>query len=127
MANLSPHFQIDSHNNITVTQGDIQAIVFQITDANDAAIDITGYTFFFTVKTKPDDDVTDASAIVKKNWDSHTTPVSGITTLNLTAAEMSIPLGVYYYDVQMQSGANDPVTILSAKFTTIYQITNRMS
>lgn len=60
-------------------------------------IDITGYKFYFTVKTGLS--VADGSATLQQSWTSHTSPTEGLTTWTLTETESNaISAGNYLFD-----------------------------
>lgn len=60
------------------------------------ALDITGWTVYFTVKEFMTD--TDANAKIAKEITSHSEPLNGITLLELTSEDTDL-LGNYYYSV----------------------------
>ena len=79
-------------------------------------IDITGYTFLFTVKSKISD--TDASAIIKKTITSHSDPTNGVTQIALVESDTEDQSGSYLYDFQRLDTSTDRAVILKrAKFT----------
>lgn len=63
-------------------------------------IDITGYTFYFTVKRLVDNVKDDSSALIQKDITTFTDPTNGKFTLSLTKDETDIPQGEYVYDFQ---------------------------
>lgn len=76
--------------NYTIIQGDTFVAVDTITDNNGDAVDLTGATIVTTVV---DRNGTDLAEITTS---SHTTPVSGITTITIPAATTAnFPMGVY--------------------------------
>lgn len=83
-------------------RGDDVTLNLTFKDANGDAINITNYTIFFTLKRNKYD--TDAQAVLSKNITSHTTPLSGLTQIALTAAETDDLLGSYYYDISYKTG-----------------------
>jgi len=76
--------------------------VYELTfiDENKAVIDITGYTVFFTVKTKPDD--LDAAALISYTITSHYNATGGISLVSLTAADTA-RIGNFYYDFKVKT------------------------
>lgn len=59
---------------------------------------------YFTVKTKPDNDQTDADALITKNWTVGTDAEyddDGYLNLNLTENETDIDFGDYVYDIKL--------------------------
>jgi len=63
-----------------------------------------GDQLYFTVKTKPDNDQTDADALITKNWTVGTDAEyddEGYLNLNLTESETDIDFGDYVYDIKL--------------------------
>lgn len=88
---------------LTIIRGDDTTINITCLDDNGAAIDITGYTIFFTVKSNIND--ADASAVISKQTSSHTSPTQGRSTITLAHADTDIAEGDYIYDFQLVSGS----------------------
>ena len=99
---------------IPTTKGDTTSIVFTITDSSGVAVNITGYTAYFTIKKDPNDP--DARAIITKSWTSHTTPASGITTLSLTSADTNKANGTYFWDLKLKDGSSNITTAGQGSF-----------
>lgn len=89
------------------------SIVITMTDSNDAAIDITGYVFYFTLKTNVDD----AVALLSKTVSVHTNPTGGITTITLDADDTDTFLGDYYYDIRYKDTSDKVHTVCTGIFT----------
>ena len=70
-------------------------------------INLTGKTVFVSVKRRTDYKIDDTEALITSKITVHTTPLSGITTWTLTAAQTLIPLGHYKADVRIYTGATD--------------------
>ena len=112
---------------IEVVRGDDDVRTITFKDATGTAIDITGWTVFFTVK-RADTDA-DASAVLTKNITSHTTPLSGITTLTLLNTDLDALSGVYVYDLQVKTD-DAPAkiyTIMKGPFIVHNDVTRRIS
>lgn len=65
---------------------------------------VTGDTLYFTVKPKPDNDNTDASALISKYWTVGTDASyddDGYLNLNLSENETDIDFGDYVYDIKL--------------------------
>lgn len=63
-----------------------------------------GDNIYFTVKAKPDNDQTDADALITKNWTVGTDAEyddEGYLNLNLTENETDIDFGDYIYDIKL--------------------------
>ena len=64
----------------------------------------TGDDLYFTVKTKPDNDQTDADALITKKWTVGTDASyddDGYLNLTLTESETDIDFGDYVYDIKL--------------------------
>lgn len=110
-----------ANSNLEVYAGEDRSYTLTFTDDNDAAINITGYTIWFTVKENPAD--TDANALIQKEITSHTTPASGITTITLTDDDTDVTLGNHYYDIQMMDTSALITTVLVGRFKVNRRIT----
>jgi len=106
---------------IAIFRGDSENIVVEVKNSAGVGIDITGYTFWFTVKTLESD--ADASAIIQKEVTVHTTPLSGITTIEIPYTDTEIDAGDYQYDIQMKSTTDDITTLLRGTFRIKQDIT----
>lgn len=93
---------------ITVNRGTTYSIVVTY-QVDGVAVDITGATILFTVKSvESDTDATDATALVQKNVTSHSDPTHGISTITLTPANTrDIEPGNYYYSIKIDKNSND--------------------
>ena len=68
-----------------------------------------GDTIYFTVKYKPDADLTDDDALIKTNWVVGTdvqVSEDGTLELGLTAEETNIAFGDYFYDLKLVSAGD---------------------
>jgi len=79
-------------------------------------LDVCDYTFsdgdkvYFTVKTKPDNDITDDDALIKTDWTYGTDcslNANGQLELTLTATQTDIAYGDYFYDLKLVSTADN--------------------
>lgn len=95
------------------------------TDSNGAAIDITGYTVWFTVKSDVDD--TDANAKIQKVVTSHSDPTNGQTQIDLTNADTDIAEGRYVYDIQLLDTSSDVLTVIVGSFIILNRVTDAVS
>lgn len=74
----------------TITQGD--SFTEEITvEADGTPLDITGAHFTFTAKKNPVKDADVDALIGPHSWSAHTDAVNGVTTLQLTPDETTIP------------------------------------
>jgi hypothetical protein len=86
---------------------------------------ITGWTVFFTVKKKTSQLDTEAS--ISKTITSHTTPLSGITTITLTDTDTDIPSGDYVYDITYIDTSNNRKSTGVGTFRVMDYVTQRSS
>ena len=104
----------------TVTQGDTKTITYVF-----KSIDLSTADFFMTVKT--DTRLSDSSATIKKEPTDFNISYDGTNTTvyyTLTSEDTKIPVGVYYYDVQIKY--NEQIfTIFKGTFTIVWQATER--
>ena len=111
-----------------VFKGDAKNFVITVKQ-NGVAVDITGYTFFMTVK----DDInnSDTNANIKKTVTNHTDPTAGITTIALTPTDTDIVISSstknYVYDVRMKDTSGNITTLLSGVFKVKQPITSDTS
>ena len=106
--------------------GDSVASVITLTDATTgAAINISGYTFYFTMKYSESD--LDASAIISKTF----TPVgdgsTGKVILALSSADTSVESKNYFYDLRYKDGSGNKGTLLNGKFYLNQSITRTIA
>lgn len=115
-----------ANTDLTAPRRDTFPIVVTVT-SDGAAVDITGYTFFFTAK-KCDTD-TDAQAVITKDVTSHTNPTGGVTTITLSSADTNVDAMDYVYDIQMKDTSGNITTLVTpaGKFTIVQDITQRTS
>jgi len=107
---------------IKMFKRDTENIVVTVKDSDGVAIDITGYTFWLTIKTL--EAQADSDAVLQKEITTHTNPTGGITTFPITSAESgAIEVGDYQYDIQMKSAANDISTLVRGTFIIEQDIT----
>jgi hypothetical protein len=106
-------------------RGDTKHYPLTFTDSNNAPIDITGWTVFFTVKTNLSD--ADLSAVLQKTITTHTAPTSGQTQIDLSSTDTDALNGDYYYDIQIKTVSGDITTVLSGSFKVAPDVTRRTS
>ena len=111
--------------NYSKYRGDDVALNLTFKDSAGVAINITGYTVFFTLKRNKYD--TDAQAALTKTVTAHTVPASGQTQIALTAAETAALNGSYYYDMSYKTTGNAIKTVDSGVFTFKDDTTIRIS
>ena len=104
--------------NISQYRGDTWNFTIVVTDSASVAVDISAYTFYFTMKTG---DITDGAALIgpiSVTTGSHSDPVNGTTIITASAAvtDVIVP-GRYFYDIQMKDGSGEITTIISGLVT----------
>lgn len=109
---------------LTVTRGDNATYTLTITDSG-GAVDITGYTIYFTVKRKTDARKDDNEALISKNVTSHTNAVGGITDVVLLNTDTEIDVGSHKFDFQMKSATDAITTLLTGTFRVVDDVTKR--
>ena len=86
---------------LEIIRGDTISLPITIKDSDGVAIDITGATVFFTIKS--DETLADTSASVSKTVTSHPAPASGQTTVELDPTDTEdLTAGIYYWDIQIK-------------------------
>ncbi len=110
---------------ITIFRGDTVNLDITVTDSDGSAVNITGYTFFFTCKTNNDD--SDDDALIKKDVTSHTNPTGGITRITLSKTDTDVTIGNHYYDIQMKDLSGNITTLTADRFIVEQDITTRTS
>ena len=104
-------------------KNDTWTISLSIKDNASNPVDITGYAFFFTMKTNETD--ADANAILKKDVTSHITPASGLTAIVCTPTDTAISGGRYFYDIQMKDTGSAISTLVKGVVVVEQDITTR--
>jgi hypothetical protein len=100
-----------------------RTLTITVKDNDDVAINITGYTVYFTVRETPHSSTT----LIDKTVTSHLTPASGITTVTLDAAtDTNIAEGSYYYQFGIRDTTDKILKTVRGKFN-VYQDVNQES
>jgi len=83
------------------------------------AVDISGWSLYFTVKSNYED--IDADAIITKNivFPANASSVAGIGYLPLTMDDTDVALGNYKYDMKLIDGTTSRETFLRGKYNII--------
>jgi CubicO group peptidase (beta-lactamase class C family) len=102
-----------------------------IKDADGNAVDITGYTLYFTVKPDTDDDsgsdTTAVIAIVKSTYVAPgDDPTNGVAYLTLANTSTVIAKGNYYYDLRVSTGAGKGQTLFYGRYCIKQDITEEI-
>ena len=108
---------------LSVFKGDSQDYNFTIKDGDGAAINITGYTFYLTVR----ESNAAGDAKIAKIVTSHTAPTAGQTTISISSSDTSIDVSSstqqYVYDVRMKDTTAKVTTLLNGNFKVRQPIT----
>jgi len=110
---------------ITIIKRDSYSFPLTFKDADCVAIDITGYTIFFTVKTLANIDSADTTAIIQKSITTHTSPTTGQSLLTLTATDTDQTAGTYYYDIQVKTATGNIISCEKGEFVISQDVTKR--
>lgn len=101
--------------NLTFDDGDDFPYIITLSRSG-SPLDLTGYTFYFTVKKNLDD--TDAEAVFKKIVTSISNPTQGVVTIDVDRADtLNQTPGEYFYDIKFQDASNKVRTVVEGKFT----------
>jgi hypothetical protein len=127
MAILSPHLIISNTGDISVTRG--VDVAFSVTfKANDVAVDLTGYTVYFTVRKNQDvTDADDSEAIISQEYTSIANPATGIVNIALSKTELKQNVGEYFYGIDFKNGSGTVTKGFEGKFSITYNSANRTS
>lgn len=126
MSLTSPHLVLGDNGEISVTQGDNVSFSITVVDASNAAINLAGYSVFFTVKEFYDKDDSDSRALIKKKITTFSGTGNNIATVTLTSTDTDIATKRYKYDIQLVNTSNEVQTVILAGFTVTPQVTNRV-
>ncbi len=99
---------------IKITRKDTMIYVLYFKD-DGIAKDITGWTVYFTAKEKMDDP--DTSAVISKEITSHTNPTIGKTQIDLESTDTDLPVGSYYYSIDVLTDEDQEKVIISGRMT----------
>jgi len=109
-------------------RGDDKTYNITFTDSDGEAIDITGYTIFFTVKDKRSyvDDADDTNALIEKEITVHTSPTEGQTQIVLDATDTnSMVPKTYVFDMQLKDANAKLITFIKDDFELKADVTRR--
>lgn len=119
---------LDATVDFEIIQGDDETLKLTFKDENNAPINLTGYTVFFTMKKRPDDDADDSEAPLKKTVTVHTDPTNGITHIPLPSAETALlEARRYVYDFQLKDLSDKLTSTKYGVCEVIKDVTNRTS
>ena len=110
---------------LSVYRGDDKTFSFTFKYSDGTAVDITGWTIFFTAKENESD--SDDDAKIAKEVTSHTSPTGGLSQLSITDSDTDITPKKYYYDFQVKKDDGIIKTIVKGEFRVLTDITRRIS
>lgn len=94
---------------LTEVQGDTFGRTINVSD-DSGSVDISGWTFYVTVKDSYDDD--DTNAALSDDITSHDAPSNGVSSFAFPPADTEDLSGSYYYDIKYDDGSGDIETFL---------------
>ena len=112
-------------NNITLYRGDDLSWNLVFTDEDDAAIDITSWVVFLTIKNRKTDP--DSKAILHKEFSNFINPTLGIAPIIVSHTETDNFLGSYHYDFQVKRQDGSILTITSGGIAFLADVTRRIT
>lgn len=95
---------------LDIYEGEDKIWTVTINDSAGDPIDITGYTFLFTVKNKLSD--SDGNALIQKEITNHSDPTNGVTEITLVPADTNNQGGNFFYDYQWVDNSNNRRVVL---------------
>ena len=110
--------------NLSCVRNDNKTWLLTFKDENGTAVDITGWTVFFTCKNSRED--VDADALISYDITSHTDPTNGQTKIELTTTDTA-RLGSYPYDIQIKKTDGKITTVVTGDLSFVEDVTIRTS
>lgn len=100
---------------LSIYEGEDKTWTVTILDSDSSPVDITNYTFLFTVKSHRTD--LDENAIIKKEITSHSNPTGGVTQITINSTDTVNLSGDYLYDYQwVDASSKRKVVLKKANF-----------
>lgn len=112
---------------ISIIRGTDKTLKFTKFDEEGVAVDITGYTVFFTAKVNKDDAEVDAKITKTVLPGQLSNPTEGYTTISLTYTDTDIPAGTYWFDIKWKDADGKYNAIYAQKLKIVENITDRVS
>jgi hypothetical protein len=110
--------------NLNAVRGDTFTLPIQIKN-NGIPMDISGWTFFFTMKNKIND--SDANAVLKRDIVIHVDANQGRTQLVLSATDTANFVGSYVYDFQFRDINGNVGTFLLGTMNFVKDVSRRIA
>lgn len=85
--------------------------------------DITGYTFYFTVKINLND--ADEDAIISKDITNLSDPTNGVVNISIDRADTVGFVGVYFYDIVYDDTVPNRIPVIKGNFEIKQAVTDR--
>lgn len=98
-------------------------MVFTDSDNNEAPLDVTGWTVFFTIKNNKSD--SDNKAVLQKNFTNFPAPLTGVVPIFVSNTETNNFKGNYFYDFQIKRADGIVLTVSSGGITFLEDTTIR--
>ena len=112
-----------TNQDLNFNEGDDFPYQITVVDSDGTAVDLTGYTFYMTVKKKKGD--SDTQAILKKTVTSIPDPELGIVTITIDRADtLNFTAGVYPYDIKYKDASGDVRTLLIGYYNLVQGVTD---
>ena len=115
-----------TYQDLEFNEGDDFTYKITLTDSDGIAIDITGYTFYMTVKktvSNSDDD-----ALFKITVSTIPSPTLGIVNIPIDRTDtLNKTAGIYPYDIKYKDGSSEIKTIIYGDFKLIQGVTDLVS
>lgn len=109
---------------VSIIKRDDVELQFTFVDADGNAVNLTGGVVYLTVKSRKTD--TDANAVISKEKNSFSAPVTGVMTFDLTDAETDIDPGLYYFDVQFKDSSDKISSSVVGRMRVTQDVTTRI-
>jgi hypothetical protein len=114
--------------NCTITSpsihiGDDKSLELEFTNSDGTAVDITGWTVYFSIKSSIQDSDTDA--IFNTEIMEHSDPENGKTEIVITSGESKeFTAGVFIYGIRIKDDEDKIQTITKGNFSTLGALPN---
>lgn len=114
---------VATYQDLEFNEGDDFPYKITLTNSSGIAIDLTGYTFYMTIKYELTD--SDANAMIKKTITTIPNPELGIVTITLDRSDtQNMAGGVYVYDIKYLTSGTLTKTIIRGNFNLIKGVTD---
>jgi hypothetical protein len=112
-------------------RGDAFTLTIPVKSADGTSFDFTGYKVFLTVKEAIDAagqmTLDDTDAVLQVEVASVDDPTEGVVVIPVSAVDMEIAPGTYYYDVQFVPSSGEPWSLKYDEFIVVPDVTRRTS